>query len=351
VLQKVSADCPGCPCEVCHDNFLRPDSSDINDGSPCGCTVFSGTWDITSNQARCTSAGIMALNTPHPDGYATMIVEASFKHSNSGSACDIIVSLIDSTHYYYVRYKPGTNTVDIRLKNGASDGSVTPDIPTIYMTPGVWYKARVCVSPNGDIAANLNGNPVVKVIGTGAAGTYAGLGASGSGTASFSNLRFEKFCELCPTPCNALTGCYEYEFEMEVVIAGISTDQCTGDCTEWNNTFIVPFTRSWQPIGLWFECDWILDGPIPPFNCGSRIRLEFSWLPDGLGGYVSYGQVLLYTGMFTPDIIVFRTPLPRSTQFNCSEIVNLNMPYLSGGSPAGSANCVGSSATCHVTLL
>lgn len=180
-----SCNCPG--CAICSDDFNRADSSDISTGSDCGWTEVAGSaWDITSNQLRCTTAGIAICNTAHPDGDSSMIAEVDFKHDTSGSACDVLVGYVDSDNYFYARYTVAgaSGSIDIRKKLLGVHSSLAL-LSSVTMNTSTLYTAHVCVSDNGTITASLDGVVKKSAYFQTVTGTKAGLGATGSGTATF----------------------------------------------------------------------------------------------------------------------------------------------------------------------
>lgn len=260
---------PGCKCctscSICSDDWGSiSNGSDISTGSNCGWTKDSGTWGVSSHQLQCTSSGVVSNNTTHPDSKPTMVVSADFQHSTSGSACDVIVGYVDSTHYYYARYTvaAGSGSIDIRRNNGGSHTSLRL-ISSVTMNTGTAYTAKVCVSQSGVISAYLNGTVKNSFIAS-PTGTKCGLGCTGSGTATFDNFSFSKgkntsgapTCEACsevgdcPSFCNLGT----VPGQIQVTLSGITGGGAC--CSPLNGTYILDFN-----ISNLVQCSWVYTFP------------------------------------------------------------------------------------------
>lgn len=268
-LANVLQGCTCCgTCAIASDTFTRADNTDISANIVAPDTVSSwtessGAWAIVSNTLQCTSTGIVICDDAHPDGDSTMVVECDIKHGTSGSTCDILVALVDSTRYYYARYIFGTNSIQLRHKNDASDSLLTSVSATLAINTA--YAAKVCVSEAGVVTAYLDGTEKVTDAGNTPTGTKCGLGASGSGTATFDSFVISKAhnatgatacprCTYAHATCDAFdrdTMCLgeDYPSEMDVTIpAGVFTGnaKCDANCTTLNDT---TFTLTLNPVG------------------------------------------------------------------------------------------------------
>ena len=196
VANVLGASCCCASCAICSDDFDRGDDTDIDTGSACGWTEVSGSWDITSNQLRCTTAGVALCDTAHPDSNTTMTVDVSFQHATSGSACDVIVGYVDTTNWYYARYKVagGSGSIDIRKNVGGSHSSIKL-FAAVTMNTATAYTANVCVDEDGILSAALDGTAKVSASVYGISGSKCALGASGSGTAIFDDFVYTKTLE------------------------------------------------------------------------------------------------------------------------------------------------------------
>lgn len=201
---NASGACGCATCDIGSDDFNRSD--DTNLGSAW--TEESGSWAVSSNQLVCSSAGTIKFNTPHPDGFTTTIAQVEFSHTTSGSSIDVIVARVDSSNYYYARYVVGSNQIQIRRCNAGTHSTLGST--SITINTGTTYTAKVCCSATV-IHAYLNGTVRLTVDNLSTAGTYTGLSANGSGTATFDNWLVKKnwkqgSAESCDK-CSNLVSC------------------------------------------------------------------------------------------------------------------------------------------------
>jgi hypothetical protein len=330
-------------CEICSDDWTGiADGTDISTGTSCGWTESSGSWDVTSNQVRCTSAGIAICNTAHPDSATTMVVEVDFKHDTSASSCDVLVTLSDSTHYVYARYKVGSNTIDIRYKSGATDASIGSTSATL--NTNTTYTAKVCVSANGFVTAWLDGVPKITKDASAripATGYQAGLGASGSGTATFDNWTFSKAfdatdeptCEDCVSTCTGCATGTDGSYEIEVTLSAnwIDLGCGSGACNaRASGTFLLPYTS---------DCNWGM----------SLGTVCFGWTAS-ISARIAGGLIIV-------DVVTTDTFNLRQSEFryssggssiNCDSISGVNAPLFSDG---GTGVCDATNVTCTVSIV
>lgn len=254
-------------CDICSDDFNRSDDTDINTGSACGWTESSGSWAISSNQLVESSGSTNSLaicDTAHPDAESTMVVQVDFKHSNSGSSCDVIVGLVDASNYHYARFTVGTNAVLIRRVVAGSHSTLATRSVTLAIN--TTYTAKVCVTPSGSITASVNSVPKVSAHGT-PLGSQSGLGATGAGTATFDDFTMTKAfnsdtCERCLVPCGgACCSGDTMPSSLTMVVQDITNGTC-GSCTSLNATYVVDFTS--EPIPTFSGgCVYIYQFPSP----------------------------------------------------------------------------------------
>ena len=205
--------CCGCSseCEIFTTAFTGGDSSDISQGDSGGFVASTGTWDITSNQLRCTAAGIALLNTPQPCTSIAMVVTVTFKHSDAAASVDVIVGATSATDYWYVRSDYSADTVSIRRNNGGSHSTIKTVAFQIYNNDGTTYTISVCVTPGGNVTVKRGGSYILTAFSQPITGTLCGLGST-AGTATFDNFSFYQSertdgdgCEECvavPSTCS-----------------------------------------------------------------------------------------------------------------------------------------------------
>lgn len=266
-LSCTGGSCLSCAsCDIASDDFNRSDDTNIDTGSTAGWTESSGSWDITSNKLRCTSAGIAICDTAHPDSHITLSAQVEFSHSTSSSTCDVLVGLAASNNYYYVQYTVAgaSGSIDIR-RNFFGTHSSIKSRSSVTMSTSTTYTAKVCVAANGTITAYLDGVIMLSAYATSASGTQAGLGASGSGTATFDNWVLKKSyhattaedCDLCPYSVDCIycsDGASMYQ--VKLVIAGIvanvpNNNNYCPDCADYNGIYFVDANTCTASPCLW----------------------------------------------------------------------------------------------------
>lgn len=333
-------------CDICSDDFNRTDDTNIDTGSSCSWTESSGSWDITSNQLRCTSAGIAIAFTAHPDSVSTMSVQADFKHDTSTSTCDILVAVDDSTHYYYARFKVAgaSGSIDIRWKDGASDTSLTL-LTGVTMNTSTTYTGRVCVLEQGIIAVFLNSTLRVASDPVALSGTYSGLGASGSGTATFDNFTVSRAynsasateCGRCAACSSSICNSGTAPAAVQLDISGITNGACT-DCAVLNGSFVLQYSPD-SDFGT--LCVYILDvRGMSSCSLMSYLIFYISGSFQTAGGY-HYGTSPL------PITILFSSSPAGGTPLDCC--AQLSTPAMT--TIYNASDCTTSGATCTVTCL
>lgn len=228
-------------CSIGSSSFTSGDTSDIGYGVPTGFEEASGAWDITSNQLRCTSAGVALFNTTTPCGTTPMIVQVQFKHSTDTDSVDVIVGAVDSTHYFYARYDFSADRVSIRKNNGGTHSTLATAIGTVPLTnDGTVYTARVCVDNEGTITAYYGAGFVAQVssFAQSVTGIRCGL-SSTAGTATFDNFSFSQSddgndngCSVCPPKPATCADCCPItvtEFILDWS-ASFTSITCDGNC-------------------------------------------------------------------------------------------------------------------------
>ncbi len=205
-------------CKCCGSCAIGSDDFAVDD-LVTAWTVDSGAVAISGGTLNMTTSAQVVFNTIHPDSHFSMINQVDFSHNTSGKSCDVIVGYVDSTHFFYARYKSGTNTVEIRRNNGGVDTQLA--IATgITINVGTTYTALVCVRPTGTITAAIGtpggGTPTFKVdaVATVISGTQCGL-ATDSGNATFDNFFFKKSlnasgaatCDACEAKVSSPSAC------------------------------------------------------------------------------------------------------------------------------------------------
>jgi hypothetical protein len=315
-LANVLQGCNCCgTCAIAADTFTRGDDSDISTGIVAPDTVSSwtessGSWAIVSNTLQCTSAGIVICDDAHPDGNSTMVVEASIKHGTSGSTCDILVGVASSTSYYYVRYtiQGASGSVDIRRNNFGSHSSLALK-SSVTLNTSTAYLARVCVGDDGHITAFLDGATKVSAFGASITGTKAGLGASGSGTATFDDFSLSKTykattaeaCDDCTT--GDLVACVECPGSgdnasayYKIVLTGLADAACTG-CNEMNGTYYVPFVVGSSP-----QCRWSLTSLTNP--CTGAANRNVDLLISSTAGTMTISAQFEYSAILLGSEVI-----------------------------------------------
>ena len=180
----------GCNCESCSfgaDDFTVDDLATAWTATS-SVAIAGGTLNISSDSKRAI------WNTAHPDSESSMVVDVDFNRSVGGSAaCDVIVGYVDSSNWFYVRYKAAgaSGTIDIR-KNVAGTHSSILIIGSITINTGTTYHATVCVNDRGQITASLDGVAKLTSATLTIGGTQAALGSSGGGTSAFDNFTVSK---------------------------------------------------------------------------------------------------------------------------------------------------------------
>ena len=239
-------------CDICSDAFTRGDGTDISTGSDCGWTEVSGAWDITSNQLRCTTAGVASCNTVHPDADSTMVVEVDFKHNTLGSACDVIVGYVDANNYFYARYliNDASSTIAIRKAVAGVHSQIavaTTSVSGVTMGVDTFYTAKVCVNESLGITASLAGNAKISCGPQSITGDQCGLGCNGSGTATFDNFSFsyaysatQTDCEQCTAACPACDD-NQAPTQVQVVLSGMVSLIDCANCEDYDGTYILDY--------------------------------------------------------------------------------------------------------------
>ena len=271
LVGNVLATC--CPkCDICSDDFNRADDTDINTGSVCGWTESSGAWDISSNQLRCTTAGIALNNTAHPDTVGTMQVEVDFKHDTSGGHCCVIVNYVDASNYTFVRYEVGTNKIQISYVEGGTTRDPV-DSATATMNTNTTYTAKVC-SDGTNVTAYLDGTAKITLRVPNGDGTKCGLRAIGSGTATFDDFFFKKSevsgCPTCEdvdteTGCTYCSGTPTQQYKITIAAGMANGTNCT-NCVNLEGIWFCDY--AFRTTGSSGACWWCTD-LTSALSCGS----------------------------------------------------------------------------------
>jgi hypothetical protein len=341
-------------CTICSDNFDRADSADPDHDSPCGWTG-TGTWDITSNQLRCTAAGHLICLAPHPDAATTMVVEADIKHSTSGSACDLVVCYVDDDNLFYVRYTFGTNTIAIRKAVGGVHSTIKSRTATL--STATFYAAKACVKEDGKIVASLDGIPMIHSPVQSVSGTYGGVGGSGSGTGTFDNFVISRSLSSADADadCEACAGetCGNCD-NFDLTFGAVTDVLCTNCDTAFNNT---TFTLPRSPNGFAaifgspsnFYCGTQLtEGPacfwdllLPGTGCSYTGGFKF-YLSVGFGsdGHIwAAVQTDLNTSFGRIVIGKYQGPLLTPEEFDCAADYTFTYSDDNGDCPANGTYC------------
>jgi len=338
LLVALACSCLGffftCCCSSCtfaSDSFDRADNANIDTGSSAGWTEVSGTWDIVSNQLKCSSAGIALCNTSHPDGKPNIQVTVDIDHDTSGSTVDIIVGYVTSANYYYARFtfdSLGGGTIEIRKNFGGTHSSQSAVVTgTGFLVPGSGpYSALVCASDKSIFASIVgSGNFVASTSTFTLTGTQVALSCSGSGNAIFDNFAVAKSYESsgapnCPRCQPACVYCESTDVVPSAIQAVVGSGPYAG--TYLCDLFVPVYT-------LHNTCDWVgasinfctPSAPATPTVAMSTSGISGTWRFRP-GGGVTFGptSAAVHTGaggqLFFDDCTVPPTGMTTTTTHN-----------------------------------
>lgn len=375
-------DCLNCSsCILCIDRFTRANNTDISVDSPCGWNVVSGTWEILSNELRCTAAGVILSIKEHPT-FHTMSVSVKAKHDTYNSGVEVIIGGVDTANYWFVRFtvafdgfveiwqmSGGAPTLRDRVPYGLG-GSIGPNF---YNT------LKACITEDGTLTAVINGFPIALIDTTpfGALGEKAGLGAHGPGIATFDDFDFEKTrntavaieqgctdvpCGAPPQNCPyACIGDGKAPYWLKIQISGMQNRapaRCPAqDCQNINGTYYLPFAEAF----IW--CRWYTPyhDYMPTICRGAQAGFPgVDGLTYWLDVYLNFfggGELWLTINQDGNDFISigqhrYQHNSPFDDGKTCLTWDNLIIPW-AGWTPTGSTeySCNGQGATVKITSI
>lgn len=326
-------------CHCCKTCTIHTD--DFGDGTITDFAQVSGTWSEGSGEiSTASSNAILISDKAHPDTEISMVASARFKHSTNGSSCYIIVGYQDSSNFWYARFTAASGSggsVAIRKVVSGTHSTVVSQ-STVTINANTFYTGKICISQGGNLTLTLNGT---VLCGTNSpqtiTGYKAGLGTTGSGTATFDDFSFKKVshditnesCEVCAgPPCalcvanygsnyllvriNNLTrsdpshlACCDDWDDIEIEIPRKIPPTTSGDC-QWELVIAdssVPCTDSSTPADNYFH----YAGAILRLDAGTyRLRVSISKIGNpGVSYFIDLGSSL-------PD---------------CEDLAGLDIPY------------------------
>ena len=327
------------PCAIFSDTFTRADDADPG----CSWTEVSGTSAITSNKLAFTAAGIAICNVVHPANESTMLVQVDFTHDTSTSICDVLIAVVDSSNYYYVRFTVAgaSGSVAIR-RNNAGVHTTLASQTGVTINTSTTYTALVCMTDSGVIW--VGGVPSVFLAAQTPAtptGAQAGVGCSGSGTATFDNFAVtatyhetvDSTCQKCFSTCVRCDNDVAPS-TLKVVVTGIANGTC-GTCAGLDGTYYLPFREANAAYCIWRQ-DSIST------ECALNWRV-FAYLD-----LVASDELIIDFDQTTDIILPANQARFRldAVDHDCFQWTDLDIPFVSDGT-----YCDWSGATCEVTAL
>lgn len=342
------ADCGCCPeCTIFIDDFNRADSTSLGSNW----SEDSGSWEIASNELKCTADGKVTAVPTHPDSTSHAKVSTVFNCTETDVKVRIYVDY-DGTNYHFAEVSVGSAGAgaDSELKlfkhSGGSDTQLGTTRTITGVSTGEDVQFDVCFDGTileAYISDGTNDGGATEST-TEVGGDQVALECNGivSGQVTFDPFEYFKHrdatnpsCPDCVTT-EACTNCATNAPDtLAVTFASVADDVCTDCDTSANGTFLVPWlTESGN------QCVWrkLYNGP----GCGAEQFLTVSLALSG-GNYlldVTWGLVPPASNSF----IRFQSNLGTSKPA-CLMWTNQDVAFHSD------IWCDASGATCKVTAI
>lgn len=227
------AGCPCCGevnCVVCVDDFNRSDSTDISAGSSCGWTETAGSWEISSNALKCTSANAKATcDTDAP--FLSRAITVRVKGATNGDQGRVYIG---STAYAEIKFQ-GSGLASFLIGYGSTTLDTTGSVLTLAIN--TYYLVRVCYR-DGFLSAEIDGIsdsyveaniPIVPSL-----SNALGTGNTVTSAVTFDDFELRKLNESCACPLeDAPTDC---EICADTFNRSDSTNVNTGSPCGWTET-------------------------------------------------------------------------------------------------------------------
>ena len=233
-------------CDICRDQFTREDNTDIDIGSACGWVEDAGSWEIASNELKCTSPNARVRSkTEAFSGTGTVTASVDCVGNNINDQLRLILKLknASATDFWYAQLTIGTNkTLAIyKVINSVTTLVVSTTITTVA---GSTYRLTFCYG-NGQVYAHESVTDVTAVTNSGSNITDQLAAGLGTGTIA------------APVTFNNFTYSYGYD-----TVKHPNCNRCA--CVSQTDTFIRPPSTDinvGSPLG-WEELvgDWSVDG-------------------------------------------------------------------------------------------